>query len=361
MEHRNLPLEAEDRTVHVGHPKEHAGIVHEVAGGEIVRPIHHDVVPVEDLESVVRAEPHLAGLDLDFRVDVVESFAGGFEFAAAHVLGAVDDLSLEVAELDSVEIDESDRADAGRCQVERRRRAEAACPDEQDASLLQPLLPLHAYLGHDEVSAVAVDLFLRELDFTQLSQRGTATCDGWDDPDLVTVLHSGLLAVQVANVFVIEVDVDEATELAVLGVEVCLEPFEPPRQFCQCLADGAGLQHDRGVPVRILSEGRWEDKRDRVHRSFRLSCHCGLIGDVGRRVYRSARTFVCHPRAATPVSHPRNPRERSISYRCTMAERSRGQNPTGSAAHPGASDSTRRPGGYALPHAARALRRRPGR
>ena len=50
------------------------------------------------------------------------------------------DLALEVAHVHEVGIDEADGADAGRGEIERRRRTEPPCPDHQDARLLQPAL-----------------------------------------------------------------------------------------------------------------------------------------------------------------------------------------------------------------------------
>ena len=57
--------------------------------------------------------------------------------------GAVQDLALQVAEVDGVEVDDADGADAGRGQVHRHRRAEPAGADAQHLGGLQLLLPLH--------------------------------------------------------------------------------------------------------------------------------------------------------------------------------------------------------------------------
>ena len=67
-------------------------------------------------------------------------------------------LPLQVAEIHDVEIDDADAADAGRRQIHRGRRAEAARADAQHAARLQLALPVHADLRHDQVPAVALDL-----------------------------------------------------------------------------------------------------------------------------------------------------------------------------------------------------------
>ena len=75
------------------------------------------------------------------------------------VLG-VQDLALQVAPVDGVEIDEPDRADAGRREVERGGTAEAAGADEQHAGVEQLALALGADLGDEQMAAVAL-LLLR--------------------------------------------------------------------------------------------------------------------------------------------------------------------------------------------------------
>ena len=76
---------------------------------------------------------------------------------------AVNDLPLQVAEVDDVEVDDADAADAGRGEIHRRRRAEAAGADAQHAARLQLALPVHADLRHDQMPAVALDLVVGEL------------------------------------------------------------------------------------------------------------------------------------------------------------------------------------------------------
>ena len=74
----------------------------------------------------------------------------------------MDDLALEVGVVDDVGVDDAERPDARRGEVERRRRAEPAGADQQDARLEQPLLALLADLGDQEVARVARALRRRE-------------------------------------------------------------------------------------------------------------------------------------------------------------------------------------------------------
>ncbi len=84
-----------------------------------------------------------------------ELLLGRIEFLAAHVARGVQDLPLQVAGIDDVEIYQSQRANAGCRQVERQRRAQSACPHAQNPRGLQLLLALDAHFRQDEVPRVA--------------------------------------------------------------------------------------------------------------------------------------------------------------------------------------------------------------
>ena len=59
VEHRRLALEPEDAAVDVRLAQQHAGVVHQVAGREVVGPVDDDVVVPDDLERVLGREPGL--------------------------------------------------------------------------------------------------------------------------------------------------------------------------------------------------------------------------------------------------------------------------------------------------------------
>ncbi len=83
---------------------------------------------------------------------------GGVDLRHADAVVRVGHLALEVREVDHVVVDEPDRADAGRGQVERRRRAEAAGAEQQHLRVEQLELALEADLGHEDVARVALAL-----------------------------------------------------------------------------------------------------------------------------------------------------------------------------------------------------------
>src|SRR5207302_5798856 len=104
----------------------------------------------QDAVDVVRSEPLLPDLNLDVGVEVVEGLPGALRLVHADARGGVDDLPLEVADVDGVEVDDADLADPGGAEEVNRRGTQAAGPDNQDLSLADLALPRLADLRQDE-------------------------------------------------------------------------------------------------------------------------------------------------------------------------------------------------------------------
>ena len=84
------------------------------------------------IRSTLLGDEHLlVGDDVHVGVQGVDRLAGRLDLALADPVVGVEDLALEVRQVDDVEVDDADRADAGGREVERRRRAETAGADEQ--------------------------------------------------------------------------------------------------------------------------------------------------------------------------------------------------------------------------------------
>ena len=162
-EHRCLSLEAIDAAVHVRLAEQHARVVHEIARLEVVGAVDDDVVRPDDLERVARCERRLVRLDLDVRIEILDAVARRVELALADRARAVKHLALQVRGIHDIEVHEAERADAGRGEIERGGRAEPAHTNEQHARALELLLSLEPDFGKNEVTAVAEDLFVREL------------------------------------------------------------------------------------------------------------------------------------------------------------------------------------------------------
>ena len=72
------------------------------------------------------------------------------------------DLALKVRLVDDVRVDDPERADSGCGEVQGGRRAEAAGADEKNARVKEPLLPVLADLGDEQMAAVPGALLGRE-------------------------------------------------------------------------------------------------------------------------------------------------------------------------------------------------------
>src|SRR5712664_322601 len=115
------------------------------------------------------------------RVYIGDTLARGNELRPADVLRAVQDLSLEISDIDVVEVHEAERADPRGGEIERRRRPEPARADQQDACGLEFLLSVNPDIGEDEMAAVAEQLVLSKCG------HGSASRDRRHDDDLVAV------------------------------------------------------------------------------------------------------------------------------------------------------------------------------
>jgi hypothetical protein len=91
----------------------------------------------------------------------------------------VDDLALQIAGVDDVEVDQAESADAGRGEIERQRRAQAAGADAEHARGFEAALALHAHFGQDEVARVAGEVVGGEFG------QGGGFGDGGDDGERV--------------------------------------------------------------------------------------------------------------------------------------------------------------------------------
>src|SRR5206468_1205707 len=132
LEDADLAIEAEDAAVHDGLLQEHAGIVDQVAGREVVATVDDQIVVLEDVDDVVPRQAGLIWHDLDIGVQVLQRLLGRVDLRLPDALAVVQDLPLQVALVNNVRIDDADRAHASRRQIVRRRRPEPAGADDQD-------------------------------------------------------------------------------------------------------------------------------------------------------------------------------------------------------------------------------------
>ena len=135
-----------------------AGVVDEVAGGEVVGAVHHEVVAAKELKGVARVEAKLVLDHLDVRVDRAHALGRRPDLGPADVGLAVDDLALEVGLLDDVGVHHPQGADARGREVEEGRGPQPPGSHDQDAGVGEAPLPLAAHLRQQQVARVALDL-----------------------------------------------------------------------------------------------------------------------------------------------------------------------------------------------------------
>ena len=96
------------------------------------------------------------------RIEAADGGGGALDLGHADVGRGMDHLALQVRERHRVVIDHAERADAGRRQIEQRRRAEPAGADDQHARALERVLAGPADLAQDDVAGVAFEFVRTE-------------------------------------------------------------------------------------------------------------------------------------------------------------------------------------------------------
>jgi hypothetical protein len=129
---------------------------------------------------------------------------------------------VQVAGIDHVEVDKADRADSRGGKIHGCRRAQPAGADTQHTGRLELALPLEADFRHDEMPAVALHLVAGQILGLAHRRPGTAG-NRRHDADRVPRLERRLLAIEMADVLVVDVDVDEAAQPAVVVVQMAAE------------------------------------------------------------------------------------------------------------------------------------------
>src|SRR5216110_1756437 len=92
------------------------------------------------------------------RVQAAQAILRRRKLRAPHVRRSMQQLALQVAEVNDVEVDDADTSHTGGGEVHRSRRSETTRADAEDTSGFQLLLSVDADLRHDEMPRVPFDL-----------------------------------------------------------------------------------------------------------------------------------------------------------------------------------------------------------
>src|SRR5262249_54352835 len=110
--------------------QQHAGVIDQVAGREVVGAVDDDVVGLENVQRVGRRQFRLVQVDLHLRVDCLEAVLCRLQLGAADVGRAVQHLTLQIAEVDDIEVDKAQASNACGGEVEPERGAKTAGADQ---------------------------------------------------------------------------------------------------------------------------------------------------------------------------------------------------------------------------------------
>ena len=148
--------------MYVGQSELHAGVVHQIAGGEVVRAVDDDVEAGEDLLHVAAVEPGLEAFHFHAWIERFQGLPGGSYLGHADTCIGVQNLPLQVAAVHHVVVHQSERADPCRGKIECGRGTQPTGADQQDLAVREFDLPGFADFGHHQVARVALARVLVE-------------------------------------------------------------------------------------------------------------------------------------------------------------------------------------------------------
>src|SRR5262249_32098658 len=111
----------------------HAGVVDQELGVERVGAVDDDVPAAHHRVDVVGLDARAQRLDLERGKAAYERIARGGDLVASHVVGAMQDLPIQVRALDDVVIDDAERPDVRR-QSQQGRAAQSARANDEHAT-----------------------------------------------------------------------------------------------------------------------------------------------------------------------------------------------------------------------------------
>ena len=101
----------------------------------------------------------MVGFYLHIRIDGNHLLLGAFHLRGVQVLGLVDDLALQIAEVNHIGIHDTDMSHASRSEVEGYWGAQASGTNDEHLGIEELFLSLEAYILEEDVAAVSFYLF----------------------------------------------------------------------------------------------------------------------------------------------------------------------------------------------------------
>ena len=98
---------------------EEGSVIDEVAGREVVGPIHDHVIAVDDVKNIVRPKARVVGHHVQIRVHRSQCLFGRVDFALANAVQVMKDLALQIRSVDHVHVDNPEGSHPCGGQIER--------------------------------------------------------------------------------------------------------------------------------------------------------------------------------------------------------------------------------------------------
>lgn len=108
------------------------GVVGEIAGGEIVRAVDDESVGLDQLPGIVELKTLLQSDDFDMGVVGPKSGGESFGFWSADIRSSESDLTVQVAFVDGIGVDQGDATNSGGGEIGSCWATQAAGPDDED-------------------------------------------------------------------------------------------------------------------------------------------------------------------------------------------------------------------------------------
>ncbi len=99
-----MSFKTENTGIYIRLAQQHAGIVDQVACGEIVGAVGDDIELLNDVQSVRRFQARLEAHHIDFGIHVRDASSRRLQLGLADVFGAVSDLALQVSDVYNVKV-----------------------------------------------------------------------------------------------------------------------------------------------------------------------------------------------------------------------------------------------------------------
>ena len=112
-----------------------AGIIDQKFCREVIGTVNDEIIILDQIHNVCGIYKCAICLDGNIRVDRFHCLRSGFHLCLAHIIGGVDDLSLQVGKIYLIGINNTDRTNTCCSQIKCCRCSESACSDDQNAGV----------------------------------------------------------------------------------------------------------------------------------------------------------------------------------------------------------------------------------